>query len=73
MAERPSAAASIYPHLKRAIVSTPEVPRRAPSSPLAMSMYPTLAKKSQPLTPEEIRQAWGDDFLARVGLRRRKG
>ena len=71
MVERPSAAASIYPHLKRAQVSTPKEPRRnVPTSDLARALYPHLTKKEP--TPSEVRAQWHDHMVALAGLRRKR-
>jgi hypothetical protein len=53
MVDRPSPAASIWPHLPQTNVE-PQAPRRN-ISPLAASMYPSLAPKPEPLAPRPRR------------------
>jgi hypothetical protein len=72
----PSAAAAIYPHLRRAEVSTPEEPRRN-TSPLAAAMYPNHVPKPPPpaprpqATPQEVANFWATvdpAWAASIGL-----
>ena len=63
-AQRPSAAAALYPNLKSA--ERPEQQQRAPS--LSAAMYPALAK------PEpNPRDAWRGWFMHSIGLRKIAG
>jgi hypothetical protein len=75
--DRPSAAASIYPHLPQTKVE-PQA-HRGPTSDLARAMYPNHGPKPQPpasaprprMTREEINRAWADvdpEWARMVGL-----
>jgi hypothetical protein len=68
MVDRPSPAASIYPHLISGKPAEPERRYQA-TSPLAESMYPSLVKK--PPTPSEVRDQWREHMLSLMGLRRK--
>jgi hypothetical protein len=80
MADRPSAAKSVYPHLPSAgEVVTRDEPRRE-ISPLARSMYPSLTPKPPPpaprpkLTREEIFRDFSNnmdpEYARMVGFRK---
>jgi len=68
MPKLPSAANQVYPHLPSG--ERPEVEQQRPTT--AQAMYPTMAT-TQPrrLSYNELKEAWRDHMLAKMGLRRR--
>jgi hypothetical protein len=77
----PTAAEAIFPHLKRAQISTPNEPRRnVPTSDLARAMYPNHVppKPKPPPRPvrsiEEIRRDFSNnmdpEFARMIGFRK---